>query len=212
MIKAISENMRRAILKSIGWFPFFDGHKARPIFIQVRPLCFPTCYEFIWSGNVLIYLKCVVFSLRLYPNTHTLTHSHRHPIMAFYCSSVLANCCVWPASQSTSRQVAGYVLFFCKSNQHKVLETGNFPNWAACRSQWSTKALLLVRKEREKRGRGREEGVRDENRQCLCLCMCVCVGVCKCLVPRSYPRSNLRPQQRCLVSPKPEAMSSSLRS
>lgn len=92
----------------------------------------------------------------------------------------MANCCVWLASQSMSRQVAGYVLFFCKSKQHKVLETGNFPNWAACRSQWTTKALLLVREEKEEGGVGGNEGektserVRDENRQHLCLCMCGC--------------------------------------
>lgn len=99
--------------------------------------------------------------------------THRHTIMAFYSSSVLANCCVWLTSRSLSRQVAGYVLFFCKSKQHKVLETGNFPNWAACRSQWTTKALLLVREERGG-GEGEDgewektnESLRDENRQHL---------------------------------------------
>lgn len=159
----------------------FGREHGPPIFIQVRPSCFPSCYEFIWSGNVLIRLKCAAFSLRLSPPGRA--RSRRHTVMAFYSGSVPANCCVWLASQSMSRQVAGYVLFFCKSKQHKVPETGNFPNWAAGRSQWTTKASLLVREEKQDGGRGGErvrekktsERVRDENRQQLCLCMCVCV-------------------------------------
>lgn len=122
MIKAISEYMRTAVLKSSGWFPFLDDNATQPIFIQVRPSCFPTCYEFIWTRNALIYLSqvCCLFSLSRRP-------VYKHAIMAFYSSCVLANCCVWLTSQSLSRQVAGYVLFFCRSKQHEVLETGNFP-------------------------------------------------------------------------------------
>lgn len=88
-----------------------------------------------------------------------------------------------------ARQVVGYLLFFCKSKQHKVLKTDNFPSWASCRSRWTTKALLFIREERG--GGDREDGesdrkqLRDWEMKIESICKCVCGCVCVRLIPTS---------------------------
>lgn len=147
MIKANSEYMRNAVLKSIDLFSIFGWERSSPnIYSGHGHHVFPHAMNsFGLEMCSYIYHKwAVFFSASLLQHTDSRTRT----IMAFYSGSVSANCCVWLTSQSLSRQVAGYVLFSCKSKEHKVLETGNFPDRAACRSQRTTKALLLVRRER----------------------------------------------------------------
>lgn len=191
--------MHSAILKSIGWFPFLYGYTARPISIQVRLLCFPTCYEFIWSGNMPRNLKCVSF---FSPSSSPLTdtHSHRHAIMAFHGNSALANSCVWPTSQSMSRQVAGSALFF-SANLNNIKcwrQTASPVEQPAGVSEAQKLYCLLERKERrtgggrQRRGSERKPGRNLEPGRGS-FCVCECVGVRVRLVPKSNPRHNLRP-------------------
>lgn len=96
---------------------------------------------------VYIWSVCVCFLPSSSSNTHKSTH--RCGVMAFYSSSALANCCVWLAFQSSSRQVAGYVLFFCKSKQAKVLETGTFPKPSSPQKASEPRKLYCLLEEME---------------------------------------------------------------
>lgn len=107
------QKMHAAILKSIRLISIF-GSGTQPVqylfrsghclFLRAaKSFEVEMCFHSIANKAQV----CCVFS----PSAQPL---HKHTVMALFKSFRLANCCVWPASAVTNRQLTGSVLIFCK--------------------------------------------------------------------------------------------------